>query len=299
MAEEARSYLDPAELSKVSGLQIRARLIVEGSVSGLHKSPYRGASVEFAEHREYVAGDDIRHIDWKVFGRSDRYYIKQYEEETNLRVQLLLDTSESMNYGSGAMSKLEYARTLSAALAYLVLWQQDAIGAFAFDERIRAEVPISSNRSHLQKLVGVLASEAGRDSTDLASVLGLIAERIKRKSLIILVSDLFDDVDKVTLGLRRLRHAGHDVVLFHTMDPYELEFPFNRMTLFEGLEDQPDQLADPNSLREAYLEEIHNFTRALKRACRNSLIDYQLVDTSRPFDQVLTEYLGRRSGSLS
>ncbi|HIA27774.1 MAG TPA: DUF58 domain-containing protein [Planctomycetes bacterium] len=299
MAEEARSYLDPAELSKVSGLQIRARLIVEGSVSGLHKSPYRGASVEFAEHREYVAGDDIRHIDWKVFGRSDRYYIKQYEEETNLRVQLLLDTSESMNYGSGAMSKLEYARTLSAALAYLVLWQQDAIGAFAFDERIRAEVPISSNRSHLQKLVGVLASEAGRDSTDLAAVLGLIAERIKRKSLIILVSDLFDDVDKVTLGLRRLRHAGHDVVLFHTMDPYELEFPFNRMTLFEGLEDQPDQLADPNSLREAYLEEIHNFTRALKRACRNSLIDYQLVDTSRPFDQVLTEYLGRRSGSLS
>ncbi|HIN80336.1 MAG TPA: DUF58 domain-containing protein [Planctomycetes bacterium] len=299
MAEEARSYLDPAELSKVSGLQIRARLIVEGSVSGLHKSPYRGASVEFAEHREYVAGDDIRHIDWKVFGRSDRYYIKQYEEETNLRVQLLLDTSESMNYGSGAMSKLEYARTLSAALAYLVLWQQDAIGAFAFDERIRAEVPISSNRSHLQKLVGVLASEAGRDSTDLASVLGLIAERIKRKSLIILVSDLFDDVDKVTLGLRRLRHAGHDVVLFHTMNPYELEFPFNRMTLFEGLEDQPDQLADPNSLREAYLEEIHNFTRALKRACRNSLIDYQLVDTSRPFDQVLTEYLGRRSGSLS
>ena len=299
MAEEARSYLDPAELSKVSGLQIRARLIVEGSVSGLHKSPYRGASVEFAEHREYVAGDDIRHIDWKVFGRSARYYIKQYEEETNLRVQLLLDTSESMNYGSGAMSKLEYARTLSAALAYLVLWQQDAIGAFAFDERIRAEVPISSNRSHLQKLVGVLASEAGRDSTDLAAVLGLIAERIKRKSLIILVSDLFDDVDKVTLGLRRLRHAGHDVVLFHTMDPYELEFPFNRMTLFEGLEDQPDQLADPNSLREAYLEEIHNFTRALKRACRNSLIDYQLVDTSRPFDQVLTEYLGRRSGSLS
>lgn len=297
MTEAARSYLDPAELSKVSGLHIRARLIVEGSVSGLHKSPYRGASVEFAEHREYVAGDDIRHIDWKVFGRSDRYYIKQYEEETNLRVQLLLDTSESMNYGSGSMTKLEYARTLSAALAYLVLWQQDAIGAFAFDEGIRAEIPISSNRSHLQKLVGLLASEPGQDSTDLAAVLGLIAERIKRKSLIILVSDLFDDVDKVTLGLRRLRHAGHDVVLFHTMDPYELEFPFNRMTLFEGLEDQPDQLADPNSLREAYLEEIQAFTRALKKTCRNSLIDYQLVDTSRPFDQVLTEYLGGRSGS--
>jgi len=299
MADEAtRKYLDPVELSKISRLEIRARLIVEGFISGLHKSPYRGASVEFAEHREYVPGDDIRHIDWKVYARSDRYYIKQYEEETNLRTHVLLDASESMAFGSGAMTKLEYGRTLAAALAYLILWQQDAVGAIVFDHDIRAQAPIRSSRGHLQDLVKVIAAEPGKDATDLGEVLARISERIQRKSLLILLTDLFDDVEKVGLGLRRLRHQGHEVILFHILDAEELRFPFQRMTLFEGMEEYPDLLADPNALREAYLGEIGEFIEATKRICRNSLIDYELVDTSKSFDVVLTRFLQRRAGTM-
>ncbi|NRA76094.1 MAG: DUF58 domain-containing protein [Planctomycetes bacterium] len=295
--EETQRLLDPSSLAKISGLIVRARMIVEGSITGLHRSPFHGSSVEFAEHREYVPGDDIRHIDWKVFGRCDRYYIKQYEEETNLRVQLVLDASESMTYGSGAMSKLDYARTLAASLAYLILGQQDAVGALVFDEKIRAEAPISQSRSHLQDLVGVLAQQSGKDATDIGEVLGRVSDRLKRRCLIVLLTDLFDDKDGLVHGLRRLRHAGHDVLVLHVMDPDELNFPFTRMTLFEGLEDYPDQLADPEAVREAYLVEIREFMRELRRDFRNSGIQYQLADCSRAFDQVLRESLVRRAGT--
>jgi len=295
--EEAKRLLDPSSLAKISGLIVRARMIVEGSITGLHRSPFHGSSVEFAEHREYVPGDDIRHIDWKVFGRSDRYYIKQFEEETNLRVQLVLDASESMTYGSGAMTKLDYARTLAASLAYLILGQQDAVGALVFDEKIRAEAPISQSRSHLQDLVGVLAQQAGKDATDIGEVLGRVSDRLKRRCLIVLLTDLFDDKDGLVHGLRRLRHAGHDVLVLHVMDPDELNFPFTRMTLFEGLEDYPEQLADPEAVREAYLVEIREFMRELRRDFRNSGIQYQLADCSRAFDQVLRESLVRRAGA--
>ncbi len=296
--EAAGRYLDPKELSKIARLEIRARLIVEGSVSGMHKSPYHGASVEFAEHREYVPGDDIRHIDWKVYARSDRYYIKQYEEETNLRTQVLLDASESMTFGSHAMNKLEYGRTLAAALAFLVLKQQDAVGAFVFDKGVRAAVPAASNPTHLRNLVGVLAEEPGADATDMGMVLGQIAERVTRKSLIILISDLFDDFDRIAYGLRRLRHDGHEVMVFHLMDPDELEFPFQRMTLFEGLEVPSELLVNPKSIRDAYLEEIGAFLTEVKKTCRNNLIDYVQVDTAQRFDLLLTEFLGRRAGSI-
>jgi uncharacterized protein (DUF58 family) len=296
-SDESQRLLDPASLAKVSGLIVRARMIVEGSITGLHRSPFHGSSVEFAEHREYVPGDDIRHIDWKVFGRSDRFYIKQFEEETNLRVQLVLDASESMTYGSGAMSKLDYARTLAASLAYLILGQQDAVGALVFDEKIRAEAPISQSRSHLQDLVGVLAQQSGKDATDIGEVLGRVSDRLKRRCLIVLLTDLFDDKDGLVHGLRRLRHAGHDVLVLHVMDPDELNFPFTRMTLFEGLEDYPDQLADPEAVREAYLVEIREFMRELRRDFRNSGIQYQLADCSRAFDQVLRESLVRRAGT--
>jgi len=296
-SEEAQRLLDPSSLAKISGLIVRARMIVEGSITGLHRSPFHGSSVEFAEHREYVPGDDIRYIDWKVFGRSDRYYIKQFEEETNLRVQLVLDASESMAYGSGAMSKLDYARTLAASLAYLILGQQDAVGALVFDEKIRAEAPISQSRSHLQDLVGVLAQQSGKDATDIGEVLGRVSDRLKRRCLIVLLTDLFDDKDGLVHGLRRLRHAGHDVLVIHVMDPDELNFPFTRMTLFEGLEDYPDQLADPEAVREAYLVEIREFMREMRRDFRNSGIQYQLADCSRSFDQVLRESLVRRAGS--
>lgn len=296
-SEESQRLLDPASLAKVSGLIVRARMIVEGSITGLHRSPFHGSSVEFAEHREYVPGDDIRHVDWKVFGRSDRYYIKQYEEETNLRVQLVLDASESMTYSSGAMSKLDYARTLAASLAYLILGQQDAVGAIVFDDKIRAEAPISQSRSHLQDLVGVLAQQSGQDATDIGEVLERVSDRLKRRCLIVLLTDLFDDQDRLVHGLRQLRHAGHDVLVLHIMDPDELNFPFTRMTLFEGLEDHPEQLADPEAVREAYLVEIREFMRSLRKDFRNSGIQYQLADCSRSFDQVLREALVRRAGS--
>jgi uncharacterized protein (DUF58 family) len=296
-SEEAQRLLDPSSLAKISGLIVRARMIVEGSITGLHRSPFHGSSVEFAEHREYVPGDDIRYIDWKVFGRSDRYYIKQFEEETNLRVQLVLDASESMVYGSGAMSKLDYARTLAASLAYLILGQQDAVGALVFDEKIRAEAPISQRKGHLQDLVGVLAQQSGKDATDIGEVLGRVSDRLKRRCLIVLLTDLFDDKDGLVHGLRRLRHAGHDVLVIHVMDPDELNFPFTRMTLFEGLEDYPEQLADPEAVREAYLVEIREFMREMRRDFRNSGIQYQLADCSRAFDEVLRESLVRRAGS--
>ena len=296
-SEDAQSLLDPAILARVSGLVVRARMIVEGSITGLHRSPFHGSSVEFAEHREYVPGDDIRHIDWKVFGRSDRFYIKQFEEETNLRVQLVLDASESMNYGSGAMTKLDYARTLAASLAYLILGQQDAVGTLVFDEKIRAEAPISQSRSHLQDMVSVLAQESGKDATDIGEVLGRVSDRLKRRCLIILLTDLFDEPDKILHGLRRLRHAGHDVLVLHVMDPDELEFPFTRMTMFEDMEGMQDQLADPEAVREAYLAEVREFTRTIRRDFRNSGIQYQLADCSRGFDQILREALVKRAGS--
>ena len=296
-SEDAQSLLDPAILARVSGLVVRARMIVEGSITGLHRSPFHGSSVEFAEHRDYVPGDDIRHIDWKVFGRSDRFYIKQFEEETNLRVQLVLDASESMNYGSGAMTKLDYARTLAASLAYLILGQQDAVGTLVFDEKIRAEAPISQSRSHLQDMVSVLAQESGKDATDIGEVLGRVSDRLKRRCLIILLTDLFDEPDKILHGLRRLRHAGHDVLVLHVMDPDELEFPFTRMTMFEGMEGMQDQLADPEAVREAYLAEVREFTRTIRRDFRNSGIQYQLADCSRGFDQILREALVKRAGS--
>ena len=296
-SEEAQRLLDPATLARISGLIVRARMIVEGSITGLHRSPFHGSSVEFAEHREYVPGDDIRHIDWKVFGRSDRFYIKQFEEEPNLRVQLVMDASESMNYGSGAMTKLEYARTLAAALAYLILGQQDAVGALVFDDKIRADAPISQSRSHLQDLVSVLSQESGKDTTDIGEVLGRVSDRLKRRCLIVLMTDLFDEPEGILHGLRRLRHAGHDVLVLHVMDPDELEFPFTRMTMFEGLEGMQDQLADPEAVREAYLAEVREFTRTIRRDFRNSGIQYQLADCSRSFDQVLREALVRRSGS--
>ena len=296
-SEEAQRLLDPATLARISGLIVRARMIVEGSITGLHRSPFHGSSVEFAEHREYVPGDDIRHIDWKVFGRSDRFYIKQFEEETNLRVQLVMDASESMNYGSGAMTKLEYARTLAAALAYLILGQQDAVGALVFDDKIRADAPISQSRSHLQDLVSVLSQESGKDTTDIGEVLGRVSDRLKRRCLIVLMTDLFDEPEGILHGLRRLRHAGHDDLVLHVMDPDELEFPFTRMTMFEGLEGMQDQLADPEAVREAYLAEVREFTRTIRRDFRNSGIQYQLADCSRSFDQVLREALVRRSGS--
>jgi uncharacterized protein (DUF58 family) len=307
-SSDPRSYLDPKVLARISRLEVKARLIVEGFISGLHKSPYHGFSVEFAEHREYVPGDDIRHVDWKVFGRSDRFYIKQYEEETNLKAYVLLDASQSMAYpeppsarprADGArVSKFEYATYVAASLAYLLLRQQDAVGIALFDDRVRNLVPPSSSPSHLQTLLGALDSPKLEEKTDVGAIFHEFADRIKKKALILVVSDLFDDIEHVKRGLKHLRYKNHEVIVFHVLDHDELTFPFQRMTLFEGLESLPELLANPQSLRDAYLEEIGSFLGEVRKVCRDNRIDYVKLDTEDKLDVALSAYLASRAGSL-
>ncbi|NUQ61699.1 MAG: DUF58 domain-containing protein [Pirellulales bacterium] len=277
-------------------------MIVEGYVSGLHRSPYQGFSIEFAEHREYSPGDDLRYLDWKVFGRTDKFYLKEFEEETNLVCYLLLDGSESMRYrGPGAaMSKLEYAQCEAAALAHLVLQQQDSVGLVTFDREIRALVRPSGNPSHLKQLLHVMENTAGEEKTATGPIFHDLAERFKKRGIVVILSDLFDEVDTMLAGLKHFRHRRHEVVLFHVLDPAELDFPFQHATLFRGLEQLGDVLVEPKSLRKAYLRELDRFLRELKRGCRMHRIDYVPMRTDQPLDIALTSYLAsrvRRSGS--
>lgn len=295
MPEDYRRYLDPRTLSKISRLDLIARLVVEGFISGLHRSPYHGFSVEFAEHREYVPGDDIRHIDWKVYGKTDRYYVKEFEEETNLKATILLDASESMSYRSGPVSKFEYGCFIAASLAHLILRQQDAVGLALYDGEVRKYLPASSQPGHLKVLLHELQEARPEKSSRMEPVYHDMAERIRKKGLIIVISDMFDDLVQVTRGLRHLRHRRHEVILFHVLDRDEVTFPFERMTKFLGMELGPKILANPKVLREAYLEELRAFQDSLKRECRGDRIDYVGLDTSRPLDVALATYLAVRA----
>jgi uncharacterized protein (DUF58 family) len=294
MAESYRKYLDPEVLNKIEGLELKARLIVEGFVSGLHRSPFHGFSVEFAEHREYVPGDDIRHIDWKVYGKSDRFYIKQYEEETNLRAWIFLDVSESMEYGAGPMTKVDYGRHVAAALAYLIAQQQDAVGLCTFDTDIRSFLPAASSPGHVRSLMRELdAAKTGGD-TSMGDVVHHAAEQVGGRGVVIIISDFFDELDSVLRAVRRLRHGGHEVVLFHLLDRDERTFPFERTILFEGLEHNPTVLAEPAALRNAYLEELRKFTHELRRGCLGDRVDFVELDTHAPLDVALSSYLASR-----
>ena len=239
MAESTHKYLDPDVLNKITRLDLKARHIVEGFVAGMHKSPYHGFSVEFAKHREYTAGDDIKHLDWKVFGRSDRLYIKEYELETNLRSHILLDTSESMDYKSGEHSKLELACFIAASMSYLILKQQDSVGMVCFDKEVKSFVPSSSSLGHMRPILGTLAQTQARNKTDIAAVFHSMAERFRNRGLVIIISDLFDRPESILKALQHFSHKRNDVIVFHVLDEYELTFPFERMTLFEGLEEYP------------------------------------------------------------
>ncbi len=296
-AEESRKYLDPKTLVKIARLDLVARLVVEGFITGLHQSPYHGFSVEFAEHREYVPGDDLRHLDWKVYGRSDRYYIKQYEEETNLHATILLDTSESMRYKSddAPCSKFEYGCFVTASLAHMILGQQDSISLGLFDDEVTKFIPPSSHPSHLKNILHQLNDTKPREKTDLGSVFEAMAERVRKKGLVIIVSDLFGDVEATIRGLRHFRHRRHELILFHVLDKAELEFPFNTMTRFEGLEGMDKVTLNPRSLRRAYLDEFEAFVKDIRRACRKSRIDYVQLHSSMPLDVALTSYLATRS----
>ncbi|HEV3417167.1 MAG TPA: DUF58 domain-containing protein [Pirellulales bacterium] len=294
--ENFQKYLDPRTLAKLQGLELRARLIVEGYVSGVHRSPFHGFSIEFAEHREYVPGDDLRYVDWKVFGKTDKYYLKRYEQETNLISYLLLDTSQSMSYrGPDApLSKLEYAQCVAASLAYLVLQQQDSVGLVTFDQEVRTLVRASSNPSHLKQLLHVMeATPVGR-KTATGPIFHDLAERLKKRGVVVILSDLFDKVPSLLAGLKHFRHRRHEVIIFHVLDPAELDFPFQRTTLFKGLEQLPDVLTEPRSLRRAYLEQFNQFLREVKQGCREHRIDYVPMRTDQPLDVALSAYLTSR-----
>jgi uncharacterized protein (DUF58 family) len=292
--EDPQRYLDPVALAKVGSLELQARLVVEGYLSGMHKSPYHGFSVEFAQHREYVPGDDIKHVDWKVYGRTGRFYLKQYEEETNLVCWLLLDASESMRYGSGAVTKYDYACIAAASLGYLVLHQADSAGLVTFDNQVRTFLKPSSQPSHLKEMVALMNRGASGEKTDMAALFHDLAERLSRRSIVMILSDLFDDPERVLAGLQHLRYKRHEVVILHTVDPAELEFPFQEATLFRGLEQFPELLTDPRSLRQGYLEQVGNFLTTLKRGCRGMNIDYVEMRTDRPLGVALSSYLAHR-----
>lgn len=294
----ADGRLDPEVLDKLAGLELKARAIVEGYVTGLHRSPFRGFSVEFAEHREYVPGDDIRFLDWKVFGKTDRLYLKRYEEETNLEAHLLVDVSESMGYagaeGTG-VSKLSFARMGAAALAYVITQQQDAAGLVLFDEAVRSLLPARTGPAHVQALFRRLEEARPHGTTGLGKALLQAGEAVRRRGIVILFSDLLDDVREILKGLRHLRQRGHDVLLFHVLAHDEVTFPFERMTRFEGLEGLPHVTADPVSVRAAYRQEVESFRRLLRRSCLQNKIDLVETDTSQSMGVVLAAYLAQRA----
>lgn len=293
----SKRFLHPEAISRISRLDLRARHIVEGFLSGIHRSPYFGQSVEFLQHREYAPGDDLRHVDWKVWARQDRWYVKQFEEDTNLRATLLVDVSGSMRYGNGTFDKCEYACTIAACLAYLLLRQQDAVGCIAFDETIRVKVPQKTKRSHLNSIVGALAAREPRDKTELASILRGAAESYPRRGLMILISDLLVDRAGLFKGLKLLRQQGHDVLIFHVMDDDELDFEFSGPTRFEGLELGDYLSCNPRALRDGYLAALESFLSEVRRGCVQDKVDYALVRTSDPLDAMLARFLSNRSGT--
>jgi uncharacterized protein (DUF58 family) len=293
----SKRFLHPEAISRISRLDLRARHIVEGFLSGIHRSPYFGQSVEFLQHREYTPGDDLRHVDWKVWAKQDRYYVKQFEEDTNLRATLLVDVSGSMQYGSGAMNKYEYGSTVAVSLAYLLLRQQDAVGCVAFDESIRAKVPQRTRRSHLNSVVQALAASAPREKTDLQPIFRAAAETYPRRGLMILVSDLLVDRAGLFKGLKLLRQHGHDVIVFHVMDDKELDFPFTGPTRFEGLELPQHLSCNPRALREGYLNALGIYLDEVRRGCAQGEVDYVLLRTSQPLDAALAAFLSNRQGT--
>lgn len=296
----SRKYLRPEVLAGIGDLELRARHVVEGFVSGMHRSPYHGFSVEFAQHKEYVAGDDIRHLDWRVYGRTDRFYIKQFEEETNLRAHILLDCSSSMRYpehgpADGRMTKFEYAATAAASLAYLMIRQQDAVGLMLFDNQVKADLPPLSSQAHLWSIMEQIDQARLDTPTDSRGVLTRLAGKLYRRSLVIVISDLLADPEDIIPGLERIRFANHEVVVMHVLDHDEREFPFHGNTLFEGLE-FPDLrlMVDPQSLRNSYLEAVNAFISTIRAACINNRIDYVGLSTKDRLDVALRGYLAAR-----
>ena len=295
-----RKYLEPQVLAKISGLQLRARLIVEGYFSGMHRSPQRGLSIEFADHRSYTQGDDLRHIDWKVYGKTDKYYIKEYEQETNLDLMLVVDASASMRYRSARapLSKYEYGTAVAAALAYLALQQRDSVGLAVCAEHLERFLRPTNHAHQWRTLIDELERRQGGSQTSLGRALTELAERLSRRMLIVVVSDLLDDADEILTGLRLLRYRRHDLVVCQVLDPAELTFPFKGPTLFEGLEQGGRLLVEPGSIKQRYLEELARFQRRLRLGCGRLRVDYSVFNTGAALDAVLSSYLATRCARI-
>jgi len=289
--------LDAHTLSRLAGVKLRSRAVMEGVLSGLHKSPHQGQSVEFAEHKEYAPGDEVRHIDWKAYGKLDKYYVKRFEHETNLRAFLVVDSSASMGFRTAALSKLQVASTLAGALSYLLVRQQDAAGlAIVTGERI-SDVPARSSPSHLATLQETLEALEPRGTTDLFAAADHLAEKVRRRSLICVFSDLLDDRPDALRRIFQLRARKNDVAVFHLVDPAELTFPFDDPTLFLSMEDDRRIEVNAREIRESYLEEFQGFLDTVRADCAQADVDYVRVRTDQPLDQVLLAFLARREGS--
>src|SRR6266567_673986 len=302
-ATDYRKYLDPRTLARISSLDLRARLIVEGLMTGMHRSPYQGISVEFAQHRPYVPGDDIRHVDWKVFGKTDKIYLKQYLEETNLHLILIVDASESMGFGSvdngkETWTKYDHATAIAASLAYMAIQQQDSVGLAIFDQVLSRYFKPSNSPGQWKVVTQELQQVPRWNKTNTGKILDQLAEKLTHRSLIVILSDFFDDPDSIRKGLRHLRYKKHEVMMFQILDPQEIEFPFEDVTLFKGLEEMGELLTEPRSLREGYLQQLGIFTEQLKKTCRGMQIDFTRMNSGQPLDVALSGFLATRAASM-
>jgi uncharacterized protein (DUF58 family) len=291
---EYRKYLQPDVVSRLSRLDLVAKLVVEGFITGLHRSPYHGFSVEFSEYRPYLTGEPTKNIDWKIWGRTDRFYVKRFEEETNLKAYILLDASASMGYGSGQTSKLQYVACLAAALSYLMLLQRDAVGLASFDDKLRSFIPPRSAFSYLHVLLAEIGSLKPAGETDISIILHRLAERIKRRGLILIFSDLLDDQESVLAALKHFRHQKHEVIVFHVLDPAEKRLSFNSDAVFVDSETGEKLHTDPRHMSMEYDRSMRLFIERYKRECRGSGIDYVQIDTAVPFEESLFRYLAKR-----
>jgi uncharacterized protein (DUF58 family) len=294
---EAAPLSDPTALAKFGRLEVVAKLLVEGDIIGQHKSPFKGASVEFVEHRDYYPGDEIRHIDWRAFGKTGKYYVKEFEDETNLRCCLMVDLSGSMAYGQSTLPKIDYARQLAAAFGYLLTAQRDAVGLITFDTKVRDQLEPGTSPQNFRKLIAALNNGEPGHETSIAGVINRVVPAFKRRSLVVLISDCFDDVDALCESLKRLRHARHEVILMQVVAPEEKEFPFQSPTQFRSLERKQRLLVDPHRLRKIYLKQFAAFQEELSRRCGGMGVDLVQLTTVDPYQKALGAFLDSRSRS--
>lgn len=298
-----QKYLDPRTLARISSLDLRARLIVEGLMTGMHRSPYQGISVEFAQHRPYVQGDDIRHIDWKVLAKTDKVYLKQYLEETNLHLICIVDASESMGYGTvkagdATWTKYDHATAIAASLSYMAIQQQDSVGLAIFDQALSRYFKPSNSPGQWKVVVNELQQVPRWNKTSMGKILDQIAEKLTHRSLLVILSDFFDDINSIKQGLRHLRYKKHEVMVMQVLDPTEIEFPFEEVTLFKGMEELGELLTEPRALRDGYLEQLRLFTDELKKLSRGMNVDYQRFSSGDQLDVALSQFLAVRSASM-